>query len=224
MTDSIPPTERPPGFPGDPLLDIQRIRTAIAEDARAAIGTGSTGPAERQDAYAARLFPGTASRLAAQMADAMYSCALNYRAACRAAGVDFPELGEDYSKHIGAAPAEVEKTARRFGAYLSAREIAEGSYVPDAGDAIIVDAPWHCIVIVERVDATGNAYLTSEGGMPEVDPKTGEHGMCIHSRTMALRVVGSRVQTGTLDRATGVVTWGRWMLYAVRADFLLERE
>jgi hypothetical protein len=217
MTDDIPDTERPQGFPGgDVQLTIAITRSRIAADAAAAVGTGSTGAQERQDAYAARLFPGTAPRVAAQEADALYSCALNYRAACRVADVDFPAFSEDYSQHSGQCFAEIEAMARRFGAYPSASEIVTGSYTPDAGDALIVTGPVHCIVITARVDA---GYATSEGGMPEVDPKTGEHGMCIHSRTMALRVSGGRLQTGTVE-PDGSVSWGRFVLYAIDASKL----
>jgi hypothetical protein len=218
MTDSIPDTERPAGFTLDPLLDMQTTRNRIAADAADAVGTGSTGPQSRQDAYAARLFPGTNAALAAQMADHLYSCAMNYRAACRAADVDFPPFSEDYSKHTGACFAEIETMARRFGAYLSASEIVNvnGTYTPDAGDAIVVEGPDHCIVITGRVDA---GYTTSEGGLPEVDPKTGEHGMCIHGRTMALRVTGGRLQTGTVH-ADGSVEWGRFAIYLVDASKL----
>jgi len=210
-------TLRPTSFGGDVALDIAITRNRIAEDARAAIGTGSTGPEARQRAYADRLFPGTNARLAARMADAMYSCALNYRAACRVAGVDFPPFSEDYSQHIGSAVSEIETMARGCGAYLSARDIIDGTWTPDAGDALVVDGPVHVIVIVERVE---QGYLTSEGGAPEVDPKTGEHGMCVHSRIMALRVAMGRLQTGTFDRITGGINWGRFVLYGVDASKL----
>jgi len=217
----------PAAFPADHALDEQQIRTAICLDGKAAVGTGSTGPAARQDAYALRLFPEHEdARLRAQMADAMYSCGLNALACWRATDIDAPELHEPYSAHVGAALAWLGSIAQRMGAYVPLRTRGQcDAYAPRPGDVLVVDGPVHVIVLTDTADtlpAMGDApdFVTSEGGHPEISP-SGEHGMGIISRTLRLRrTVNGLLQTGSVDARTGAVTWGRVVLYAVDAGLL----
>jgi len=224
--DTIPPDAAtaptdpaPAGFVQDHLLDEQILRNRIADDASAAVGTGSTGPAARQDAYALRLFPEHEdARTRAQMADAMYSCGLSALAALRASLVDAPELHEPYSTHIGAALAWLASIAQRMNAYVPLHTRAQcADFALDRGDLLVVDGPVHVIVVTDKLD--NGDVITSEGGMPEVS-STGERGMCIHSRTMRTRrTIDGRIQTGTVD-AKGLLTWGRIANYKIDPAFL----
>ena len=102
-------------FPLFRSFDAQTILDRVADDARAAVGTGSTGLPERQDAYALRLFPNTPdARKRAQMADSLYSCGLNGLASMRAAYVAAPEAMLDYSQHFGQILEWLGNIARRF--------------------------------------------------------------------------------------------------------------
>jgi hypothetical protein len=209
----------------DPAMDEEVIRNRVADDARAAVGTGSTGAEERQDQYALRLFPDTPNaRLRAQMADSMYSCGLSALAAMRASKVTAVELHENYATHIGEALEWLASIAQRMKAYVplpnrAACEAAVDTLLP--GDILVVEGPVHVIVLTARVDDQSVCdFITSEGGKPEVDPKTNEHGMCIHSRRMRLRVNGGRLQTGSVHD-DGTVTWGRLALYQIATGKLL---
>lgn len=200
----------------------------MCDDARNAVGTGSTGPEERQEAYARRLFPEHEdARTRPAMADSMYSCALSGLAALRAAEVDARELHEPYSTHIGAALAWLGSIARRMNAYvdLSTRAACDAAAPFKAGDILVVEGPVHVIVLTDRASDVldgvddGDDFITSEGGMPEVDPHTREKGMCIHSRRMRLRRTDGRVHTGTVNK-DGTVTWGRAALYAINLFYV----
>ena len=220
-------TERPAAaFPGAHFLDEIEMRRRVADDAREAVGTGSTGPEARQDAYALRLFPDTPNpRLRAQMADSMYSCGLSGFAAMRKALVDAPEMHMDYAKHTGEILEWLADVAKRMSAYvpLTTRAQCEAAALTTlaGGDILVVDGPVHVIVLTDKAsdvldDVTEPFdFITSEGGLPEVDPRTGEHGMCIHSRRMRLRITAAgRLQTGTVN-PDGSATWGRLAIYQI---------
>ena len=215
---------------GATFLDSLETRVRICEAGRAAVGMGSTGAPERQDAYARRLFPEAEdARTRAAMADAMYSCALHALTCYREAMLTAPELHEPYSTHIGAAPAWLASIAQRMGAFVSLATKAQCDAYLDAspadksGDVLVVSEPVHVIVLTSRRDPpveAVDAYITSEGGSPEYDALRNEKGMCIRTRTMFLRRAGDgRIQTGSLD-INGRLTWGRVALYAIDADKL----
>jgi hypothetical protein len=227
MSDTDPPT----AFPAAHDLDATIVRGRIADDARAAVGTGSTGSEERQNTYANRLFPDTPdARVRAQMADTMYSCGLSGLAAMRASLVDAPEMHEDYHTHIGAALEWLASIAQRMHAYRSLQmgHDCDGAIATfEPGDILVVESPVHVIVLTDyaRNVVAGaedsDDFITSEGGMPEIDEETKEHGMCIHSRRLRLRQTASgRIQTGTVND-DGTVTWGRLAIYLIDGGKLL---
>lgn len=215
-------------MPGGFILDELAIRNAIADAGQAAVGLGSTGPLERQQRYEEWLFPTDEPRAAAQMADAMYSCGLHARACLRASGVDAPELSEPYQPHCGAVVTWLGDIARRMGAYVDLSTPSAVAKAPPLryGDVLVVDGPVHVIVLTGE-DGDGATFTTSEGGRPERgrtrDGKGMENGMCIHSRTMRTRVFGGRLQTGTVN-ADGSVTWGRLVLSAISAKYLVRTD
>lgn len=217
-------------MPGAYFLDDIQIRDAISAAGLASVGLGSTGPEERQDAYERWLFPEPDdARYRASMADAMYSCGLNGLACLRASGVDAPELHEPYHTHVGAALSWLASIAQRLNAYvpLVGQKALDDAKPLRAGTILVVEGPVHVIVLCTDEDVPDGclgAFTTSEGGQPEVGTRrdgTGvEHGMSIHSRTMVVRRVENRIQTGTLHEG-GSITWGRLALYAIDPFYLV---
>jgi hypothetical protein len=212
-------------------IDDFEIRNNISAAGLAVTSLGSTGPEERQRAYETWLFPLKDDALFERsMADAMYSCALNALACLRSSGVEAPEFFEPYHTHIGAAPAWLMSIARRCGAYVDLSTAKAVASAPEIrwGSVLCVEGPYHAIVVCERDDDALRppdafaVFTTSEGGMPEVSA-SGEHGMRIHSRRMALRTQGGRIQTGTLN-VDGTVTWGRLATWAIDPMYLVTRD
>lgn len=213
---------------GATFLDGFTIRNNISAAGLAVTSLGSTGAPERQRAYESWLFPlKDDAKYARSMADAMYSCALNALACLRSSGVEAPEFFEPYHTHIGAAPSWLESIARRCGAYvdLSTAGAVAAAVQLTWGSVLCVEGPYHAIVVCERDDDCLRppdafaVYTTSEGGQPEVSA-SGEHGMRIHSRRMALRLSSGRIQTGTLN-IDGTVTWGRLATWAIDPLYLV---
>lgn len=213
------------------FLDDIEIRNNISAAGLAVTSLGSTGPEERQRAYESWLFPlRDDDKWKRSMADAMYSCALNALACLRSSGVEAPEFFEPYHSHVGAAPSWLASIAQRVGAYVdlsTAKAVANAKEIR-WGSVLCVEGPYHAIVVCERDDDCLRppdafaVFTTSEGGMPEVSA-SGEHGMRIHSRRMALRYQGGRIQTGTLS-IDGSVTWGRLAIWALDPLYLVTRE
>jgi hypothetical protein len=82
------------------------------------------------------------------------------------------------------------------------------------------------IVLVERQE--NGDFVTSEGGQPEIgthkDGTGSEHGMGIKSRVMRIRkTAGGRLQTGTVNH-DGSVIWGRIVLSAISAKYLVRTD
>lgn len=209
------------------FLDEMQIRENIAAAGRAAVGLGSTGKPERQRAYEDWLFPHPDDAPhKAGMADGMYSCGLNALACYRAANVDAPETALAYSKHIGAIFGWLTALSSRMGARVDLSSAAKVAACPveiDSGDVLVVSGPDHVIVLTDKFG--DGRFKTSEGGRPELDPKTGEKGMCIHSRTVVLEVRDDgRLWVAGVDDRTGQPTKGRRAEWMISAQYLRTRD
>lgn len=204
------------------FLDEMELRERIAAAGRAAVGLGSTGAPERQRAYEDWLFPHPDDAPhKAGMADGMYSCGLNALACYRAARVDAIETTLAYSKHVGAIFGWLTALSQRHGAHVPLSSVAAVTNAPtfDAGDVFVVSGPDHVIVLTDNLG--GGRFRTSEGGRPEVDPKTGERGMCIHSREVVLEIrEDGRLWVAGVDDRTGKPTKGRRAEWAITARWL----